>query len=769
MNSKEKIKKIKNILNIKNIINFLKKTIDEIYSGERTYNRKISQKLVNAYKVFYAASKKFLEDDCFTKASAVAYTTLLSLIPMLTVILTFYSFFSGVSDKKAEVFTQITSFMIDHNIRLDIDPILEALSSLIENQGKIGGIGAAILIFSATAVLRIIDKSLNDIWNIKTGRTIFLKIIYFWTALSLGPVLIISGSAFANQITSMLSSPNYNSAVLSRDGKIWAVGSKASIIYSDQSGKEFIPLLMSKIDFNNQEVYSFNENDKTFIKQEYRIEEIEFNKSEFRNIQFINDHGWIIGKNGLLLFTNDSGRSWNLRKFGSFGFNDIHMLDQNKGFIVADNGYILSTNDGWQQLEVKDWQDITVNLKSMAFRRNTGIITGERGLIITTNNTGKSWEYKYIPETKLKKKYVNINYIYFISENRVLLACDEGIILSSNDAGGQSWEKKKFFDNNYYAACFVDGLRGYAAGSRGIVISTADGGQNWYKRTSTISRINALLIKDGVIWAFGDNGIKLKSVDDGKSWEGEKWKNRILYITNFFAPFIYIWLLFLLVYKFFPNTKIPFKPASIGAVFTATIWVIFIMLFEFYVKAFATGSMAVYGALAAIPLFLLMVYSSILIVLYGAEVSYTLMHPNTYLKLRKIIKDKKDVHIYYGISVLYFIYKKFESGKGSTSFRELLKISSNSEDEVNYFIGIFKEEKYIAESDSGLSPANSSKNINLSDIISLIHDVSLFVPGVISSRDKLKKLMEDIFDKIKKSKEGIIKNITLADLIDRAG
>jgi membrane protein len=763
----DKLKKIKTKYNIKKIINLFRKTIDEIYSGERIYNRIITRKLVNAYKVFFAASRKFLEDDCFTKASAIAYTTLLSLIPTLTVILTFYSFFSGVSNQKAELFSQITTFMIEHNIRLNIDPVLEAISSLIENQGKIGGIGAVILIFSATAVLRIIDKALNDIWNIKAGRTIFLKIIYFWTALSLGPVLIISGSALANQLTSTLSSPNYNSAMYSEDGKLWAVGSKASIIYTDSTGKAFNQLLISKIDFNNQEVYSYDKNGKTFLKQEFRIEELDFNKSEFKDIQFINNTGWIVGKNGMLLFTVDGGKSWKLRKFDTFGFNNIHMLNENRGFIAADNGYLISTGDGWQHLEVKIWQDITVNLKSISFNKNNGIITGERGLLIKTDDAGKSWEYKYISEASIKKKHVNINYSYYKNEKNILLACDDGIILSSNDAG-QTWERKKFFDNNYYAITFIDRWNGFAAGSKGMLLATADGGQTWHEKSSTVSKISTLLIKDGIIRAFGDNGLNLVSVDNGKRWQGERWKNRILYISNFFAPFLYIWLLFLLVYMFFPNTKVPFKPAAIGAAFTSAIWVIFILLFEIYVKAFTTGSVAVYGALAAIPLFLLMVYTSFLIVLYGAEVSYTLMHPHTYLILRKSVKNKKDIYLYFGISILHFIYKKFESGKGTTNYKELLKVCSNSDEEISYFVEIFKKEKYITESDTGLSPANSSRNIYLSDIINLIHDISLIVPGIISSRDKLKKQMEDIFKQIKKSKDGIVGKITLADLIERA-
>ena len=120
-------------------------------------------------------------------------------------------------------------------------------------------------------------------------------------------------------------------------------------------------------------------------------------------------------------------------------------------------------------------------------------------------------------------------------------------------------------------------------------------------------------------------------------------------LINFFAPFVFIWLLFLLAYKTLPNIRVPFKQASIGAAFTGSVWVIFILLFIIYIKAFAKSTFAIYGALASIPLFLLMVYASSLIILYGAQVAYTLMHPETYASLKKTFLETEDLQVYYGI------------------------------------------------------------------------------------------------------------------------
>jgi membrane protein len=68
--------------------------------------------------------------------------------------------------------------------------------------------------------LRSLEKSLNDIWKVNQGRTLFQKIIYYWAALTLGPVMLIAGTTAATKMTEVLSSANFNSAYI-EGNKIW--------------------------------------------------------------------------------------------------------------------------------------------------------------------------------------------------------------------------------------------------------------------------------------------------------------------------------------------------------------------------------------------------------------------------------------------------------------------------------------------------------------------------------------------------------------------
>ena len=76
--------------NAKNKASEIKKKLiviwETVSKGEETYNRVVN-KIASTIKVFIVSARKFIEDDCLTKSSSIAYTTIISLVPTLTVAL----------------------------------------------------------------------------------------------------------------------------------------------------------------------------------------------------------------------------------------------------------------------------------------------------------------------------------------------------------------------------------------------------------------------------------------------------------------------------------------------------------------------------------------------------------------------------------------------------------------------------------------------------------------------------------------------------------
>ncbi|HPS58479.1 MAG TPA: YhjD/YihY/BrkB family envelope integrity protein [Spirochaetota bacterium] len=732
----------------------------KIYEGY-SFENSIYNRLINSIKVFIVATRKFMIDDCLTKASAIAYTAIVSLIPALAVGLTFLSIFSS-ENKKEELFRKISLFMTEHSIT-NVDFVLEAISGLIDNAAKIGIIGTVVMIFTATATLRSLEKSLNDIWKVKQARSLFQKIIYYWAALTLGPVMLIAGMTVATMLSNTFSSAHYNSATV-YDDKIWLAGSKGTIATTSMKKIHVTKYDDSSFDYENQRIYAHISRDNVFLEEESRLDPLTFSKANYSDIQFIDNEGWLIADKGVILRTKDRGKSWSISKWGEFTLNDILMLDRNRGFIAANNGVILATETGGREWRVINTDDASIDFKSISSFGSTILISGTKGKIMITKDAGINWNPVVINEAKRKKKLVNLNSSFIIDEREIWITGNDGVLLHSLD-GGSTWIQQKFKDYNYYAVFFVSRSEGFIAGEDGLIIQTKDAGASWKSETLPAFKVNRIFSASGLLWAIGNGGTIQYSGNNGNSWGGVSGKSFFAVIINFLAPFLFIWLLFLMAYSTLPNTKVPFKYSAIGAAFTGAIWVIFILLFIVYIKAFAQGTFAIYGTLASIPLFLLMIYTSALIVLYGAEVSFTLMHPETYVNLKDYFEEDKKANMFYGLTILQQIYFRFESGDGATHYSDFLKKAGYNSTDIDFFIKLFAEKQLIMNDTAGnFIPTNSSANIKLTELFDLINEAQIVIPGTYR-KGVMKNSIRELFDRLKTSRNKVLADMTLKDLI----
>ena len=85
-----------------------------------------------------------------------------------------------------------------------------------------------------------------------------------------------------------------------------------------------------------------------------------------------------------------------------------------------------------------------------------------------------------------------------------------------------------------------------------------------------------------------------------------------------FAPLLSSVAAFTLLYSSVPNARVPLRHAFAGGLFTAVLLELAKGMFGLYVSLFP-GYQLIYGAFATVPLFLLWIYLSWLIVLFGAE------------------------------------------------------------------------------------------------------------------------------------------------------
>src|SRR5690554_3155555 len=128
------------------------------------------------------------------------------------------------------------------------------------------------------------------------------------------------------------------------------------------------------------------------------------------------------------------------------------------------------------------------------------------------------------------------------------------------------------------------------------------------------------------------------------------------------VPYVVIILLFTILYKFVPNTKVKFKNALIAGIIAGVAFQIFQMIF-LSGQLWITRYNAIYGTFALIPLMLLWIQFSWFLTLIGAEISYAAQNVGKFSfekETRRISRRYKD---FFTIIIASEIVKRFADEK----------------------------------------------------------------------------------------------------------
>ncbi len=131
-------------------------------------------------------AERFARHEGPQNAAALTYTTLLSLVPLMTVTLAVFSAFP-VADR---VNLLIQDFVFANFVPTSGEVLQQYLSEFSSKASRLTGAGAAFLVVVALLMMANIDRALNAIWEVKAKRSFAGKFLIYWAVLSLGPLLI---------------------------------------------------------------------------------------------------------------------------------------------------------------------------------------------------------------------------------------------------------------------------------------------------------------------------------------------------------------------------------------------------------------------------------------------------------------------------------------------------------------------------------------------------------------------------------------------------
>ncbi len=129
---------------------------------------------------------RFIADRGLPNAASLTYTTLLSLVPLMTVGLALFSAFP-VSGK---VVDGLQDFVFANFVPASGEIVRQYLEEFSSKASKLTGVGFGFLMIVAIMMMVTIDQALNAIWRVRQKRKPLAKFLMYWSILSLGPLLI---------------------------------------------------------------------------------------------------------------------------------------------------------------------------------------------------------------------------------------------------------------------------------------------------------------------------------------------------------------------------------------------------------------------------------------------------------------------------------------------------------------------------------------------------------------------------------------------------
>jgi membrane protein len=150
-------------------------------------------------------------------ASALSFSTLLSIIPFIAVTLAAIQYIHGIDN----LYPQAQSMMLQYFQGPMGNEGVQAVQEIIKkiHSRRFGALGAVALVLASILLINHIEKAFHRIWNLQERRPLHKRIFLAWTALILFPGALamytaVSSIKALSDVTSFVPVPLINSVLL---------------------------------------------------------------------------------------------------------------------------------------------------------------------------------------------------------------------------------------------------------------------------------------------------------------------------------------------------------------------------------------------------------------------------------------------------------------------------------------------------------------------------------------------------------------------------
>jgi membrane protein len=174
----------------------MKPTIDKAHEGLSALAA--APRSVGSFLGYLA--RRFYADDCLTTASALTYTALLAIVPLMTIFFAIFQAFPAYSSLRE----QAQKLLVNSLVPEVGVAILDYLNTFTANAGQLTGFGVVGLAVTSVLLFSTIEGSFRMIWKVNEPRPVVVRLLAFWTILTLTPLLFGASLSLSSSVYAAL-------------------------------------------------------------------------------------------------------------------------------------------------------------------------------------------------------------------------------------------------------------------------------------------------------------------------------------------------------------------------------------------------------------------------------------------------------------------------------------------------------------------------------------------------------------------------------------
>jgi len=141
------------------------------------------------------------EEHLFEVAGSLTYTTVLALVPVLTIAFAIFTTFPLFTTFRDSLETYFVQSVMPKGIA---NTILDYLTQFSAKASRLSAVGAVFLMVTAILMFSMVDRTLNRIWRVRESRPLLQSLVVYWAVMTIGPLLLGASLTAASEASEFL-------------------------------------------------------------------------------------------------------------------------------------------------------------------------------------------------------------------------------------------------------------------------------------------------------------------------------------------------------------------------------------------------------------------------------------------------------------------------------------------------------------------------------------------------------------------------------------